>query len=502
MEKPTRLPPSVRGILGECNLLVSQGLLEDASAILKEFLATNGEHPIILRGIAKIYMLQHKSQDAVELLKRALALMGEKNEPSSSNSIHVHPLETPCQAESAHISNVDLEIIADTEAEIRSKREYFRDENNIENVVNPIQKLQNNKIYNKGNLEDGSTKIISGIESPIFELNGATFKASSNSIMVYKLNPCMPDDSCGNHGADMEVEQDFSIIEASLSVDEFDIDDDIADNDWTEEFVLEKTPAPVEHHYEYAWEESEPVGVDFDEDVSAADFINVRSESKLSRFERARQIALQLGSEYEWDESGVQLLTKIFFRYWWGATQNSLRRELAAGLTPVELALAEQAREIWYQYPEFSEEYIYSGEVVYKYHHLPWPSALALIRNFGGYPDIEEVEKLLIDIYEHWRESPSIMKKFVSFRLYLDYRLGRSRGSLAGPAWLTFETNDLGLENWQAHDYSETVGEKLIQAELLRLGVDVETRAINRIRLTKHSSELDADTKSKSAAHG
>jgi hypothetical protein len=127
---------------------------------------------------------------------------------------------------------------------------------------------------------------------------------------------------------------------------------------------------------------------------------------------------------------------------------------------------------------------------------------LALIRNFGGYPDIEEIEKLLIDIYEHWRESLPIMQKFISFRIYLDYRLGRSRNSLAGPAWLTFEPDGLDLENWQAHNYDETIREKLIQAELLHLGVDIETRVINRIRFTKYFLESGVDAKPRGAAHG
>jgi tetratricopeptide (TPR) repeat protein len=349
MAKSETLPASIRNVLGECNRLVAQGLLEAASAILEEFLANNEEHPLVLRGIARIYMLQRKPQDAVELLKRALTLMGNKNELGNSHIIPLVPVEIPCQPKSVHLSDVDLTIIADTESEIRAKREYFCDdvfEGYIANIIKPAQTLQNAHIADRANPE----------ERPLLKLDGAIVKTLPTSIIEHKISSDVPDASCVNHGANLEVEQDFSTLEALPSIDELDIDDDIADNDWIEEFVLEETSTPVEHHYEYAWEEFEPIGVDFDEDVSAADFLNVRSESKLSRFERARQIALQLGSEYEWDELGIRLLTKIFFRYWWGATQRSLRRELAAGLTPIELDLAEQTREVWYQYPEFSEE--------------------------------------------------------------------------------------------------------------------------------------------------
>lgn len=292
---------------------------------------------------------------------------------AQTNNNDIRQLSISFPDDHEHLSYVDVSIVEEAASEFLEKRVYFEDMDLDCDYSILIGELEN--------LES----------TPQLEA------------------PYQDGESCDDTDIESVVFQD-DLIDA----------DEFSELEWDDEIIVEGESHISGANYEYDWESFEPIGVDFDEDVTSGKFQVLPGESKISKLQRARQMALQLGGEYQWDDFGIKLLTKIFYRYWWSATQRSLRRELEGGLVPIELELAEQAREIWYRYPEFSEAYKNSGEVVYKYPYLPWPSALALIRSFGSYPNIEEVEKLLLDIYEHWRGKNFLMQRFVSFRIYLD----------------------------------------------------------------------------------
>jgi hypothetical protein len=321
MAEATTLPPSVNDVLGECDRLVAQGLLEAAIEILEEYLTENGEHPLVLRSIARIYMLQRKPQNAVELLKRALMLMEDAKRP-----IHTQIFKPPLSItippiDSDRLSEVDLEIIEDTVSEIHANRNYYEGDEDLvctENTstVDPIESAQKaSSIPIAYAYNAGANQIHSVSESLFPESKTADFEPSTIDNEAYQRGAGKTDDDYDNGATGFEIEHDFYSAEDLPSLDDLEIEEDISENGWVEDFILENTNPPGEFSYEYAWEEFEPVGVDFSEGISASDFLEVRSESKLSRFKRARQIALQLGSEYGWDESGIRLLTKIFRTY-------------------------------------------------------------------------------------------------------------------------------------------------------------------------------------------
>jgi len=68
--------------------------------------------------------------------------------------------------------------------------------------------------------------------------------------------------------------------------------------------------------------------------------VEVRTGGGLGRWERARQVALDIARPHGWDRAGIELLAEVFDAQWWSAAKRSMERELAAGMTPEELRLA------------------------------------------------------------------------------------------------------------------------------------------------------------------
>lgn len=137
----------------------------------------------------------------------------------------------------------------------------------------------------------------------------------------------------------------------------------------------------------------------------------------IARSERALQHAIDLGQRYNWDEDGIRLLAEIFTTYWWVSTKRSMQRELERGLEVEELRLAYGLREIWRKYQEFALSY-----QRFPYSSLSWPLALAIVRSYGSYPEVEEMEMFLIQLFLEWSDSRSLGRHYPSFYAYVSAR--------------------------------------------------------------------------------
>ena len=153
----------------------------------------------------------------------------------------------------------------------------------------------------------------------------------------------------------------------------------------------------------------------------------VRVDGKVSGRERARQVAIDLGSRYGWDLSGIQLLTELFDVRYWGATRRAVERLLGRGMTPEELEIAIQLREFWRDRSEFSIDlgrvswWAWSGSSAASSRHkvLSWPVALRLVRVTTALPDAMEIEMLLDDLYKEWYFSERLRFAFISFNYFM-----------------------------------------------------------------------------------
>lgn len=219
---------------------------------------------------------------------------------------------------------------------------------------------------------------------------------------------------------------------------------------------------------EYDWRDFENEPDDFDEKINREGFIDVDSE-RVTRSERAIQIAVELGDSYGWDKEGIKLLAGILEEHGWSATKSSLERELQNGLKPEELELASAIREIWKEYPEFSTGLSYWGShgdrsvsFSHRYLHLSWPAALSLVRCFESYPDPAEIEELFLELYNRWISNLSFQAHFSSFYSYLRYHFGLVSGSLDIMPGLVFkEDNSFSNELHPGCSESQTLSSYL-----------------------------------------
>lgn len=137
-------------------------------------------------------------------------------------------------------------------------------------------------------------------------------------------------------------------------------------------------------------------------------------ETGVSRADRALQHALALGQQYGWGDEGIELLASIFETYSWSSTKRSLQRELERGLEVEELRLAFELRSIWQQYQEFS---LSLGR--FPYANLSWPLALAIVRSYNSYPEVDEIEIFLVELFSEWTGDRSLTGVYTSFYAYV-----------------------------------------------------------------------------------
>ena len=168
------------------------------------------------------------------------------------------------------------------------------------------------------------------------------------------------------------------------------------------------------------WEQYTEDLSEFEETPSGIEEQEVQTEGRLTREQRARQVAIEVGRPFGWDGKGMDLLTDVFIRYGWSATRKSIQRELENDLMPEELRLAAALREIWEEGGTYSEAFIGYTDTRYTiYHALSWPMALSLVRLFGGVPDLAEIEVYISNKFEHWRHDWRLHRQFPVFLSYL-----------------------------------------------------------------------------------
>ena len=178
-----------------------------------------------------------------------------------------------------------------------------------------------------------------------------------------------------------------------------------------------------------------PEPEEYDDAPTRDEVAGVRTESRLTREERALQQAIPLGMDYGWHYDDIQLLAEVFRLHWWTSAKKSMVRELEAGMTPEELKLALITRQVWRERQEFHENLGF-GRFAYPHQVLPWPTALAVAREYEFEPDPDEVDATLQDLYDQWRWSTSLTERFRSFYDFVRLQFGLQAQTLHGvPGW-------------------------------------------------------------------
>ena len=502
--KPSQLDEN--RILAESQALLKQGRDVAASTLLENFLSKYPFSRAGLQVLAQVRRLQKQPQAAASLLQLALDIHGSQATVIHAGSFDKEDAE---YLEQEHERRTDCR-----EYDLFSEVSIQRNDTNFSGSSSPIDdfrahKERDSNFKERDGLFDRLENSPQQVEpKPMDAASSLSSSLSSQDIYVAGNEPaslvdesktCGDTDSdsertdqrhkddidsthgftvgdlldCGENFAEHVIYQEVEpihVAELQLKIDadqddiHLEIDDEsdewetlaVAD-DLDEESVWESTAHPAE----------------IDQPPTPRDFSEF--PDRLTRAERALQVAMNVGTEFGWDRAGIKLLAIIFDRYWWSASQVAIRRELASGMTPHELVLAEDVRQIWYQHPEFWSASGASGEIVQRYSLISWPTALSLIRSFKGYPQAEEVESLLNEYFEKWYDSDRLQRRFPGFYSFALYCVG-SYGDLPEyDGWVLFDAYSTDDSDFSNTGYVER------QLDQYGIHVDARQNAFNRV---------------------
>ena len=180
---------------------------------------------------------------------------------------------------------------------------------------------------------------------------------------------------------------------------------------------------PLDDIDEPNWLELAAEVEEFDPDITS-DLLDVEIGGSVTREDRALQAAMDIGDCFALAEKEIRTIAWIFSENGWSACKVAVTRELESGTTIADLQLAAEIKGVWQEHYEF-----YSGQSS-NYRILSWPTALKLVNGFDGYPEVEEIEQLLIGIHSHWKNSSSQRRIFKSFNECLIAYLNEAEGGL------------------------------------------------------------------------
>lgn len=322
----------------------------------------------------------------------------------------------------------DDRTFVESQAEIASEEDYKFE------IDEPISPAENNKVSDKakvplnelnelhGTFEDTQNSIL----SPADEKNSNTIETdlvAGDGFVDEKpgQHPHQPsaDDFKRKNWADYGSVEDEQTCLNKL----FDIDDDQneeIDDDQNEEILEEEKD-------EFSWYDFDGLG-EFDELAHSDTEEEIQKNGKISREDRARQIAVDVLDKYGWDNKYLILLQQVFVENGWSAARVAIEREIDNNLQPEELALARKIRLFWSQNEQYwitfhkikSNAPFQQAEAAYN--NMSWLEALRIIRCFPTYPDIEEIYMYIDETYDYWYNNIGLHSRFKAFLKFLRYR--------------------------------------------------------------------------------
>lgn len=419
-----------KALLREVNQLVSSGLRKSAIDIINEYLENTPSDPFVLRALGRIYLLEKKPDLAVKYLQLSL-----KN---SQPEVVLRSNSTPYEFDT--LNHDDLHYIEDKSAEIDDN--YYYDSEEKTKWKSELDTTDASEI-NKLNIEifsaqesnsqlDNKNQINSILQTETDEKPELVNTEYDFDRFSDDLDFVLPSEiELYDEPFDLEalalpeveyvIEEDDDIDELFFDVNEKSIDDEF-DWDGLEDFDEIDEPGLIDHLSDYL----------------------IITEGKVSRIERAKQIATEVIRSYDWGIKNLPLLQQVFYENGWGAARVSIEHELTRGLTPDELELALFVRRLWTDNQQYWISFIHITsnqpfqETRAAYKNMSWREALRIIRVFDGLPSEDEIQLFIDQIYDDWYCSPTSQKQYKAFIRYLKYRTGSVRHTLPGNELFSF----------------------------------------------------------------
>ncbi|MCD9506159.1 hypothetical protein [Photobacterium phosphoreum] len=214
-------------------------------------------------------------------------------------------------------------------------------------------------------------------------------------------------------------------------------DDSLSENDelgWTQESLGLEFYQDAEILLDLAEEDCELFDYTDDAFISAFEDEDLEEEEeqfidndrhKLTRWERARQVAVEVIYSTNWSGKHLTFLTDIFFENGWGAVRVTMEKEIQIGTTIDELMLARDFKEIWKNCDRYwitlskLSPTAHVTEATYK--NMSWAQALKIIRCYNWLPSIDELEVFVEEEFEYWYQHALMRRVYPVFMKYLCY---------------------------------------------------------------------------------
>lgn len=457
-------------LLQEVNQLVSSGMRKAAIDLLNEHLIDHPNDPFILRALGRIYLLEKKPAEAVKYLRLSLGFNDKK---PTQDHVSVYEFDG--------LDHDDLNYIESIST--KAGLDYFYENEEIDQIiVSSLEPFEEN--HEKPILESPSD--IDEKESDDFEWHPLKEKSKN----IYPRSDTEDDSGCY-----LLDTFDECIQEELTELTDFEDEDE---EGFDEVFVSEDEPSIED---EFDWDSIEDFDdVDVSNNYTFGQDGHVAIEGKVSRAERAKQIATEVILSYDWDIHNLSLLQQVFYENGWAAARVAIEYELGRGLMPEELELAIFVRRLWTENQQYWISFIHvrsklSGQATRAaYKNMSWREALRIIRAFGKIPAEEEIQLLIEELYDDWYTSPYLQKQYKAFIRFLKYRTGSVRHTLPANELFSF-IPAYEQETWSDLPRDDIkIGQNV--EELKKQGIDLENMLQNieqRYRVNKFYEFEDDD---------
>lgn len=398
-------------MLARADSLAQDNKLSDAACLLERYLQLHPNDTDVLRALARTYMALNRPEEAAEIFAGAQGgLLSRRTKPGKFGVA----MNGTVQADEAldHTER-DLDYLDEQARSLQQRRQRFE----LPSEECPASQKRvspSSSQHRPGQIDQEKPK-----ELP--EANAVDASSDLGDPTATDADPFGAPSLSGEDVVDLSDLENLSDAGTLLDdLDESTSDDEVAgildepaiDADVSNERVPETSAA------DHDWDVFDAYLHEIDEEpIDDEPEVEIQTEGRISRKDRAMQEAIKLGTRYGWDESGISLLAEVFDKYWWSKAKHSMEREIEAGLLPDELKLALVARDIWREYGEFSINL--DG---HDYAALSWPLALRIVRSFRSYPDSAEIEQFLYEAYMEWSTRCSLTRVY---RSYFDYLVNR-----------------------------------------------------------------------------
>lgn len=216
-----------------------------------------------------------------------------------------------------------------------------------------------------------------------------------------------------------------------------------------------------------------------EDDLETTD--ELQDNDKLSRRQRAKQVALEVIINIDWEPSAecIEAITDIFEEYGWSKTKTSIENAIVNGCSLEHILAARDLRYFWRDNEKFwttfkgISPFELHARAAYK--NLSWPQALFLVKYNDQLMSVEEVERYLDEEFDYWYGHAELRRCFPAFLPYLHAR--KRMHAFSDMA----DIGEFGIGNLACHDPLDTLdclyGIPPVAKKLEEIGVNVSNLA-------------------------